>query len=220
MNEEIKEESIIEQQPIIEQPIIEPPKKSKLPFVIVGISLLAIALITTGILFVDKQNKPIIIKMSQIRKECAYASDCDIAPIINKKNDTTIKKLPYVLNQLTYTAEDKTIIVEDDVKPLITYTGDKKIDLNTELNLNDIKITDFGFEDIPITSKKVNVNTGGFDSAKEAIYTITVTATDTTGNKTIENFKIEVLDRYFTLSEYKTLLNNGEYYKNSILTKR
>ena len=38
-------------------------------------------------------------------------------------------------------------------------------------------------------------------------------------NKTIENFKVEVLDRYFTLSEYKTLLNNGQYYKDSVLSQ-
>ena len=219
MNEEIKEETIVEKIKEVEQPIIEPPKKSKTPLIIIGISLLAIALIVGGLLFVGKSNEPIIIKMSQIRKECAYASDCDIAPIINKKYETDIKTLPYVLNQLTYVYDGETIIIEDDVKPLITYEGDKKLDLNTELNLDNIKITDYGFKDISITSKSVDINTGGFDATKEAIYTITVTASDTTGNKTIENFKVEVLDRYFTLSEYKTLLNNGQFYKDSVLTQ-
>lgn len=221
MNEEIKEETIVEEQKEIEQPIIEeqPKKSSKGTIIVILICLLAIGLVVGGLLFINKTNEPLIIKMSQIRKECAYANDCNIAPIINKKYETNIKTLPYVLNQLTYSIDGKSIIIEDDVKPLITYEGDKKLDLNTELNLDNIKITDYGFKDISITSKSVDINTGGFDATKEAIYTITVTASDTTGNKTIENFKIEVLDRYFTLSEYKTLLNNGQYYKDSVLSQ-
>jgi hypothetical protein len=63
MNEEIKEETIVEEIKEVEQPIIEAPKKSKTPLIIIGISLLAIALIVGGLLFVGKSNEPIIIKI-------------------------------------------------------------------------------------------------------------------------------------------------------------
>lgn len=218
MNEEINEETIeTKEKPKVEEQPIEQPKKSKLPLIII-LCIIAIALIIGGILFIEKLNEPIIIKMSEIRKECANANDCDIAPIINKKKQTSIETLPYKLNQLTYTVKNETIIIEDNVKPLVTYNGPKKIDINTEFNKEDIVITDFGYEDIPITSNKVDINMGGYDPSKEAIYTITVTVVDQTGNKTIETIKVEVLDKYFTLSEYKELLNNGKYYKDSVLS--
>lgn len=220
MNEEIKEETIIEEQtPVEEQPIEQPKKSSIGTIAIIIICLLAIGLIVGGLLFFNKVNEPIIIKMSAIRKECAFAHECNIAPIINKKYDTNFDTLMYKLNTLTYSIDGESIIIEDDVKPLVTYNGSKKIDLNTDFNKEDIVITDYGFEDIPITSKSVDINMGGYDSTKEAIYTITVTVVDTTGNKVIENIKVEVLDRYFTLNEYKAILNNGQFYKDSVLTQ-
>lgn len=191
---------------------------------IIGIVLtiiIAILSLICGYIYSSKQNKQIIIKMSELRKECAFASECDMAPIVNKKTSSTkvnVSKLMYEINKLTYNYENISIIIEDDVKPLVSYDGNKLIDINTEFNKEDITITDYGFDNIPIDSQSVTINMGGFDSEKEAIYTITVTALDKAGNKTIENFKIEVLDQYITLNEYKNILNNGKLYKNSVLT--
>lgn len=206
-------------------------KKSKKPIIIaIGIILVAIVAIVSFLVWQSENRKNAIPTISLIGEESitlkmndeyvdagakAIRNNEDITSSIKVEGNVDVTKpgeykvryVAYNEKNTNFTQIERTILVKDEIAPVITLKGKKEVSINVNETYKDAGCTASDNYDGDITNK-VTI-TGEVDTKKEGEYTITYTVEDSSSNKTEATRKVIVKKKQETKPVSATASKGG-----------